>query len=300
MTTTGTNVGATKESGEPNHAGNAGGASVWYKWTAPVTGTATISTAGSDFDTLLGVYKGSSVGALTTVAGNDDDGANVTSKVTFAATAGVTYEIAVDGFATTSGPFTGNVSLAVSEVATPTTTVTRPANDKFASAKWISGRSVTITASNVNATRETGEPKINGNAGGKSVWFNWTAAGTGATTITLAGSSFNTLLGVYKGSSVSALTLVSSNNDAAAGTKTSKLSFRATKGVTYHIVVDGYNSGSGAASGSIHLQLSGVVTAAFAPSASVRNPMVIADDSLSTRRTRKLDARSDVVSAVLA
>ena len=103
----------------------------------------------------------------------------MTSKVTFAATAGVTYEIAVNGFATTSGPFTGNVSLAASEVASPT--VDPPANDKFANARWISGRSVTITASNVNATRETGEPKIYGNAGGKSVWFNWTATGTGAT-----------------------------------------------------------------------------------------------------------------------
>src|SRR5207253_7965025 len=30
----GSNVGATKEAGEPNHVGNAGGASVWYAWTA--------------------------------------------------------------------------------------------------------------------------------------------------------------------------------------------------------------------------------------------------------------------------
>ena len=146
-------------------------------------------------------------------------------------------------------------------------------------------------ASNVNATRETGEPKISGNAGGKSVWFNWTATGTGATTITLAGSSFNTLLGVYRGSSVSALTLVSSNNDAATGVTTSKLSFRATKGVTYHIAVDGYNPGSGAASGNIRLQLSGVVTA------SVRSPMVTAADSLTRQRSRKHARRIATVAA---
>jgi hypothetical protein len=291
VTATGTNVGATKQTGEPNHGGNSGGASVWYKWTAPATGTATISTAGSNFDTLLGVYKGASVGALTAVASNDDDGASTTSKVTFAATAGVTYQIAVDGFATTAGAFTGNVALAVSEVAAPTTTVTRPANDKFSSAKWLSGRSVTVTASNVNATRETGEPKISGNAGGKSVWFNWTARGTGATTITLAGSTFNTLLGVYRGSSVGALTLVSSNNDAA-GTKTSKLSFRATKGVTYRIVVDGYNAGSGAASGSIRLQLSGVTTA------SVRSLTLTADDAVKTRRLRKHARRTEVAPVI--
>src|ERR1043166_7288319 len=34
----GNNVGATKEPLEPNHAGRAGGASVWFKWQAPFNG----------------------------------------------------------------------------------------------------------------------------------------------------------------------------------------------------------------------------------------------------------------------
>ena len=58
---TGSNVGASKEFGEPNHGGNRGGASVWWSWTAPATGTVTFDTQGSDFDTLLAVYRGSSV-----------------------------------------------------------------------------------------------------------------------------------------------------------------------------------------------------------------------------------------------
>ena len=62
-TVIGTNVGATKQAGEPNHAGNTGGKSVWYTWTAPTTGTATIDTLGSSFDTLLAIYTGSSVDA---------------------------------------------------------------------------------------------------------------------------------------------------------------------------------------------------------------------------------------------
>jgi len=48
-------VNATKEPGEPAHAGNDGGASIWYSWTAPSTGNVTITTEGSSFDTLLGV-----------------------------------------------------------------------------------------------------------------------------------------------------------------------------------------------------------------------------------------------------
>ena len=80
--TTGTNVGANKEPGEPNHAGNKGGASVWYSWTAPQTGPVTISTFGSSFDTLLGVYTGSSVSSLTTIASNDDDSTGAQSSLT--------------------------------------------------------------------------------------------------------------------------------------------------------------------------------------------------------------------------
>jgi hypothetical protein len=98
-TVNGTNVGATRETGEPNHSpdNNGGTKSVWYQWQAPATGTATITTAGSSFDTVLAVYTGSSVGSLTPIAKNDDNN-DATSIVTFSATAGTTYRIAVDGY----------------------------------------------------------------------------------------------------------------------------------------------------------------------------------------------------------
>jgi hypothetical protein len=98
----GSNVGATKEPGEPAHAGNAGGRSIWFRWTAQKTGTVTFSTSGSSFDTTLGVYRGSSVSALSRVASNDDWN-GLTSRVSFSATAGVTYWIAVDGYSGASG-----------------------------------------------------------------------------------------------------------------------------------------------------------------------------------------------------
>ena len=67
----GDNLGAGKEAGEPNHAGNAGGHSVWYSWTPAANEPIGIQSAcfGS-VDLLIGVYTGASVGSLTPVADN--------------------------------------------------------------------------------------------------------------------------------------------------------------------------------------------------------------------------------------
>src|ERR1017187_1005458 len=106
--TFGSSMGATKEPGEPIHAGNAGGASVWFRWVAPANGTVTFNTEGSSFDTLLGVYIGTSVSALSPVAYNDDVQypADLTSAVTFDAVSGTEYRIAVDGYGGLAGNYT--------------------------------------------------------------------------------------------------------------------------------------------------------------------------------------------------
>lgn len=111
-TATASNVGATAEFGEPKHA-QSGGASVWYSWTAPEAGTATVDPAGSDFDTVVGVYTGTAVDALTEVASVDDNADSVQGKVAFPVAGGTTYAIAVDGFSAA----TGAVALSVSFVA---------------------------------------------------------------------------------------------------------------------------------------------------------------------------------------
>lgn len=341
LTVTGTNVNATKETGEPYHGGNAGGKSVWYSWNAPSAGVVTIDTHGSNFDTLLGVYTGTSVSALTSIASNDDDpaGGVTTSKVTFSATAGTTYQIAVDGYGGASGTITLNLNFATGALQPPTgvsasngtytdgihlswaavaganvyevyrytsndstkaaqvntsdVTATNfddttaspgvsyyywiaaknasgmsalsapvsgvraaagPANDNFANRITLTGTSLTGNGSNVGATKESGDPsKLAGNTGGKSVWWTWTAPSSGKVTLDTHGSNFDTLLGVYTGSSLASLTLVGANDDdPAGGTTTSKLIFNALAGTTYQIEVDGY----GGASGNITLNLS--------------------------------------------
>ncbi len=114
ITVTGSNTGAGKEPGEPYHAGYAGGASVWWSWTAPFSGTATMNTSGSTFDTLLAVYTGNSVSELREIACNDDDmnASDVrTSSLFFDTIANQTYQIAVDGWEAESGAITLSVQL---------------------------------------------------------------------------------------------------------------------------------------------------------------------------------------------
>jgi len=105
---------ATKEPGEPDHAGRAGGRSVWYTWQAPASGTVDLSTSGSTFDTLLAVYTGTSFSNLVEIVSNDDDENNdpgasanrfFASRVNFNALAGTAYQIALDGFDGAEGSY---------------------------------------------------------------------------------------------------------------------------------------------------------------------------------------------------
>ena len=121
-TTTVNTVDATAEPGEPAHAGYPATNSVWFSWVAPATGPVSFDTYGSDFDTVLAAYTGTSLPTLNTVAANDyiyNDlppwTVNVPtfvpysnpSKISFNAQAGTTYYIAIDG----RNGATGNASL---------------------------------------------------------------------------------------------------------------------------------------------------------------------------------------------
>jgi hypothetical protein len=234
--TNGTSTGATKEAGEPSHAGNTGGKSVWYRWTPAVSGTAIIDTTGSAFDTLLAVYTGTDVAALTMIDSNNDISViNPRSRVTFSVIAGTTYRIAVDGRNGDSGA----VVLNWNEVTGP------PVNDSFSSAIIIAGSSGSTNGTNINATKQSGEPNHAGNTGGSSIWYRWTPTTGGQVTFNTLGSTFDTLLGVYTGSTVSGLTVVATNDDVSVNYLQSQVTFTALAGTTYRIAVDGYNGDVG-------------------------------------------------------
>ncbi|HEY6166782.1 MAG TPA: PPC domain-containing protein, partial [Verrucomicrobiae bacterium] len=203
VATTGSNLGATKEVGEPDE-NFTGGKSVWWTWTAPSNGNLTVTTAGSSFDTTLAVYTGSVLTNLTLVAFNDTD--STTSLVNFNVTAGTAYQIQVDGCDSDyyeTNNTEGNISLQLTLGAT----LTPPANDNFANRITLSGTHINNeNGSNVGATAEPGEPFHADSLGLKSVWWTWTAPSSGALTLFVQGNStrggaLDTVLAVYTGNS---------------------------------------------------------------------------------------------------
>ena len=139
-----------------------------------------------------------------------------------------------------------------------------PSNDSFESAQFITGCSGTVNGTNVGATRETDEinhlSSTNDNNGGgtRSVWYRWLAPSNSSVTFTTLGSAFDTVLGVYTGSSASSVNVIGQHDDIGgsdtATNKTSSVTFNASAGTMYMIAVDGYNNGgAGGDTGSIKL-----------------------------------------------
>ena len=157
---------ATREPGEPSHGGYGGTASIWYSFSLARAGTVVIDTQGSNFDTLLGVYTGSAVNALTTVITNDDASGGNWSRVELAPVVGTTYWVAIDGYGGRTG--TTVLNWRFSEAA-PATKPDAP-------------RNVRAVAGNTRATVYWSTPESNG--GAAITAYTATASPGGRTCIT--------------------------------------------------------------------------------------------------------------------
>jgi sugar lactone lactonase YvrE len=360
----GNNINAIVEPNEPAIiAGNPGGKPVWFEWQPTNSGTAVITTQGSDFDTIMGVYTGTNVINLTRVpscVNDDDSGGYLTSKVLFNCVDGTEYEIVVDGYWGIAGnlvliwdienfseplptlfqvpprqTISSNGS-AVTLVCLPDsgspawlfdgalTTVTGPdfpisavdytnvgtyvsqttdggavastqpahlqinlledgtsdtnsmawnkfldsvnapySNPPQSSIRKLGGGgdtrgfSVAQTFSTVGNELEPGEPRIDGQIGGSPAWYTYVTPTNGTLLVNTAGSSFNTLLGVFIGPGDSFATLT----NIGAGYTTNRVLngqpqlfvSNEPKGQTNFIVVDGYNGASGTVQLNINL-----------------------------------------------
>lgn len=101
-TFTGTNIGATTD----GSSSCGGGGDVWWRYTSPITGTISVDTCGSDFDTVVSVFDDC---GGTELACNDD-GCGLQSSLEFSATEGATYLVRVGGVIGQTGAVHLNIS----------------------------------------------------------------------------------------------------------------------------------------------------------------------------------------------
>jgi hypothetical protein len=224
------NVAASEETGEPKHAGQTGGRSIWYRWTAPVSGAVTMSTSPSSFDTAIAVYEGSAVESLSLVAANNNiSGSNKASRVQFAAVKRRTYSIAIDGVNAASGPLTFYW-------------YAPPPNDLVQNAQVVTGNKGSVIASNIYASAVNGEPSPpDASPSKQTLWYQWTAPAGGTVKLDTSNSySLFSILGVYTRPTPETLQTVATKPR-----NTETLAVAVTAGTTYHFQLDTVESASG-------------------------------------------------------
>ena len=208
------------------------GKGVWFTYAPPASGTVTISTCGSDFDTVLAVYSGA-CGSLTQVACDDDSGpacSGTAASVSFTATLGATYYILAAGYNGVSG----NLHILA---ALP--------NDGCAGAIPLMP-DVPVTLDTTTATSTNEAPIACRPNSGASVWFSFTPAVNELVLISTCGSSFDTVLAVYSGTCGS-LTQVACDDDSGPGCSgvQASVSFSGLAGTTYYIQAAGFVTNTG-------------------------------------------------------
>jgi IPT/TIG domain len=199
--------------------------------------------------TIIGTGFGN--GATITIGGQPATNVTFVNSTTIVAATGSRQTAgAVDVVLTNPDSQSGTLANAFNYISTPT-------NDDFENRFTVVGAgSMTATGSNVGATSQAAEPSdlINAGSGTPSVWWTWRATCSFTVTspnsfIDTIGSSFDTQLGVFTGSSLSSLLWFSSDDDSG-GNLTSRVPNDTTgtlsiaAGTLFQIRVRGFSNSS--------------------------------------------------------
>jgi hypothetical protein len=209
---------------------------LWYRYTAGGTGDVTVSLLGSEYDTALVVYKGVNCYPVSgdIIDRNDDFGGFLQSQITFRATAGNSYLFEVMGY---NSDEVGEGVITVSSTGQPPSTN----NDNCQNAKPIGD--VTNMPFNTTSATQDG-PRLCMHS--SNLWYCYTASCTGEVTVSLAGSSYDTMLAVYDGCECypTSSDMIECNDDTG-NSRQSEIIFDAVAGSQYLIEVGGYDLDAG-------------------------------------------------------
>jgi hypothetical protein len=208
-----------------------GGANdVWYAYTAPGNGVATVNMcAGASFDTILTAWDAC---GGTQIACNDDF-CGLSSQITFPIVSGSVYFVALSGFNGGSG--SGTITFS-------STTGGPPANDVCSGAATVTPGTA-LAFDNTLATTDgaPGSCNVGGSLDGNDLWFDYTATLTGVADIEVLdtfglGDSTLQVYDVCNG------TELACDDDGGAGLLSRLGGFAVTSGTNYKIRVAGWGT----------------------------------------------------------
>jgi hypothetical protein len=221
---------------------------IWYCYTASCTGEATVSLAGSSYDTMLAIWEGCEpeIEYEDMIKCNDDFGGNRYSEVDFDVIAGNQYLIEVGGYDLETGQ--GLLSISCEGITPP------PASKDDCENAKATGDVKDLAFDTTDATFDGSGLCMTS----PNIWYCYTATCTGNVTVSLLGSSFDTMLAVYdRCKCYPTFNDLIECNDDAGGSYQSEITFAAIEGNQYLIEVGGYGSEKG--QGLISISCSGII-----------------------------------------
>ena len=212
------NFGYSEESGEPLTCSLVSMESTaWYRVPGGPAGPVTLTTDGSDFDTVLAVYPAN--GPLAPITCNDDAGGGTTSEVTFTAQGGVAYLVQVGGC-------TGNAACGDSEGFIDLTMYRAPGNDSRGAAESIPLGSK-LSRDDIYATTESEPLDCGGQPYDATVWFRFSVPEEGDALVDASSTEMDPVVAVYRPGSGTPLAC---QDDAPGQTTSSSLPVRLSAG----------------------------------------------------------------------
>jgi len=238
--------GATTDGPSESLCSNAGDnhvrSDIWYLYTAPCNGTTTVGLCGSNYDTKLAAYAGSTcpTASGSAIACNDDS-CSLQSQITFDTTAGQEYLIRVGGYNGATGSGTMTITCNGSGGLCP--------NDDVGSAIVLGGLPFNHTGDTTACNNDYDEVcNFTGSTAADAI-YAYTPASNEIIDVSLCSSGYDTKVYIYE-SGITPGAPYACNDDGCPGGAPDL--YRSllddvvlTAGTTYYIVVDGYGAEEG-------------------------------------------------------